>query len=633
MADGIHAESAHPLKGKVDRFPTEPGVYLMKGARGVVLYVGKATNLRNRVRSYVHGGDGRPHIRYLMAEVSDIEFSLTANPRDALILEDTLIKKFRPKYNIRLRDDKTYLSLRFDLRQPFPRLEMMRRPRQDGAQYFGPFSSAAGLRRTVDFINRNFPLRTCNDTDFKSRTRPCLQHQIKRCLAPCVGYIDQDAYSDLVAQVVMVLEGKNQDLVVQLLQQMNGAAEILDFEQAAALRDRLQALKAVTAQQQVVSASDVDRDIIGFHREADEVAIAVIPIREGRMQDNRTFVFSGQVAEDGELLETFVAQRYGVGSHLPREILLPMVLTAQEDLEAILRERAGKKVVIRVPRRGDKTRLIDLAGQTARAILSQQLDQGRRSEKAASELQKILHLPAPPLSLECFDISNFQGTRPVASKVRFENGVPAKEGYRRYRIKTLEERPNDYAMMREVLARRIRRGVDEGGMPDLLVVDGGKGHLNVAIAVLRELEVEGQRVIGFAKPDAVDARSRTPILIDKIFLPGRKNPIILPPYSPALRMLQALRDESHRFAITYHRSLRRKGTLRSALQDIPGVGAKRRRLLLKEFGSVKRLKEMPEEAIAGVDGIGPILAAQIWTHLHTGEPDPVKPPEVGEEKS
>jgi excinuclease ABC subunit C len=401
--------------------------------------------------------------------------------------------------------------------------------------------------------------------------------------------------------------------------QMMAAAEAEDFELAATLRDRLKALEAVTAQQQVASVSAIDRDIIGFYREADEVGLAIVPVRDGRMQDSRTFVFNGQVAEDPEILSTFLTQLYGEDDYIPREVLLPFDLEAREILEDILRERAGRKVSIQVPQRGDKTRLIDLAAQTAKAALVQEIDQTRRADRVSKELQKILHMSKAPRSMECFDISNLLGRRAVASRVRFQDAKPFKEGYRRYRIKTLEEKPNDYGMMREVLERRIRRGIDEGDMPDLLVVDGGKGQLNVAVAVLRELGCDQQPVIGFAKPDAPDARSRSPILIDKIFVPGRKNPIVLPPWSPALRALQAMRDESHRFAITYHRSLRNRGTLKSVLDDIPGVGEKRRRLLLKTFGSVKRLKEADESSIAALEGIGPKLAAEITSFLRADQ--------------
>lgn len=607
------------LRDKVDKLPTTPGVYLMKDPAGVVIYVGKAINLRSRVRTYFNGGDGRLHVRYLMAEIADLDFSLANSEREALILEDTLIKKFKPRYNIRLRDDKTYLSIRFNLPEDFPRIELMRRPKQDGARYFGPYSSATSVRRTVEFISRFFPLRTCEDSELKGRTRPCLQYQIKRCNAPCVGLVSKTDYRQIVDHVVMILEGRDDELLQSLRTAMSQAAEAMDFEKAASYRDRIKALQATTEQQQVVSHAQIDRDILGFHREADEVCFAVIPVRSGRMQDNRTFYFSGQAAEDTELLASFITQLYPDGDFIPREILLPFDLDERKVLEEILKDRSSHKVTLQVPQRGDKTRLIDLAEQTAKASLAQELDQTRRADKASIELQKALKMPKPPRSMECFDISNTLGQKAVASKVRFQDAKPFKEGYRRYRIKTLEEKPNDYGMMREVLSRRIKRGIEEGGMPDLLVVDGGKGQLNVAVAVLKELGVENQWVIGFAKPDSPDARSRAPILIDKIFLPGRKNPIVLPSYSPALRMLQAMRDESHRFAITYHRSLRSKGTIRSALEDVPGVGEKRRKLLLKTFGSLKRLKEATVTEIASLEGIGDTLAAQIVAGLQALE--------------
>lgn len=608
------------LHASIERLPTSPGVYLMKDRDGVVIYVGKAINLRQRVKQYFSGHDGRFHVRFLVQEVDTIDFSLASSEREALILEDTLIKKFRPRYNVRLRDDKTYLSIRLDLKHSFPRIELMRRPRQDGARYFGPYSSAATVRQTVELISRFFPLRTCEDSELRGRTRPCLQYQIKRCLAPCVGLIDTESYRRLSQHVVLVLEGKDQELKMVLSEQMQEAAEALDFEEAARLRDRLRGLEALTARQQVVTHQLLDRDVLGFHREGEEVALAVLPIRAGRMQDSRTFYFNQMAAENAEILASFMTQLYAEGELIPKEVLLPFEMDEQPLLEELLRERAGHKISLHAPQRGDKTRLVDLAAQTAKACLAQELDQTRRAERAIQELQKTLRLAHPPRTLECFDISNTQGKRPVASKVRFEEARPAKSGYRRYRIKTLEERPNDYGMMREILGRRLRRGKEEGGLPDLLVVDGGKGQLNVAVAVLKELGMEAQPVIGFAKPDSPDARSRTPILIDKIFLPGRKNPIVLPAHSAALRMLQALRDESHRFAITYHRSLRAKANLHSILQDIPGVGPKRRRLLLTHFGSLKRLKEAREEDIAAVPGIGVALAGQILQALSGAAP-------------
>lgn len=612
------APPIEPLKDRAERLPTSPGCYLMKDADGVVIYVGKATNLRARVRSYFGVGDGRHHVRFLMQKVRDIEFALARDEREALLLENTLIKKHRPRYNIRLRDDKTYLSVRFDLKEDWPRLGLVRRPRSDGARYFGPYSSAVAVRQTLELIGQHFPLRTCTDREMANRTRPCIQHQIKRCVAPCVGYVSREDYADLCDQVVMVLDGKDRELAETLQGRMNTAAADLDFERAAFLRDRLKALEAVSARQQVVSHGGEDRDILGFHREGDEVVIVVVPVRRGRMQENQTFHFKDQAGEDPEILSSFLTQLYGDDRFIPTEILIPLDLAERETLEEILTERhpTGRKVRLHLPQRGDKTKLVELAEQTAEMFLKKELDEDRRFEKAAVELQKILDLPQPPQTLECFDISNFHGKQPVASKVRFRDGKPEKAGYRHFKIKTLEEVPNDYGMMREVLERRFRRSITEGGAPDVLVVDGGKGQLNVAVAVLKELGLETQPVMGFAKPDDDGARGGRPILIDKIFLPGRKNPVVLPNHSTCLKMLQHLRDESHRFAITFHRSLRDKKTLRSAVDDIPGVGETRRTRLLKHFGSVKRLREASVEEIAEVESIGPALAQEIWTHLH-----------------
>ena len=618
-ADSVDTLPPEPLLRRAGRLPRLPGVYLMKDARGKVIYVGKATNLRARVRSYFSGNDERAQVAYLLAEVADIDFTLASSPREALILEDVLIKKFRPRYNIRLRDDKTYLSIRMDLRAPFPKIELMRRPRDDGARYFGPYTSAASARQTVGFIKRHFPLRSCEDSEFQRRRRPCLEHQIGRCLAPCVGRVSSEDYRAIVDQVVLVLEGKNKTLRRMLEARMRAEAEALAFEQAAILRDRILALDLVTARQEAVVQSRVDGDAVGWVREADDVAIAVVPVRQGRMQDSRSFVFSGVVADDDEVMTSFLVQHYREQGEIPSEISVLERFEQMTTVAEVLAERAGRRVVLSAPVRGRKRRMVDLAMQTAAAVLAQERDQGYRAVQAARELQRILKLPELPRSLECFDISNISGKRPVGSKVRFLDGKPDKSGYRHYRIKHLEEEPNDYAMMEEVLTRRIRRGLEDDDLPDILVVDGGKGHLNVARRVLAALDVPSQPVVSLAKPRD-GWTTPAPFRVDKLFLPERKNPVRLPHHSPALRLLQALRDESHRFAVSYHRKLRRKNVTRTSLDEIPGVGRTRQARLLKAFGSVKRLATATEAEIAAVPGIGPALAATIVASLAGREP-------------
>ncbi len=607
------------LRTRAERLPRAPGVYLMKDGQGRVIYVGKASDLRARVRTYFAGGDGRVHVAFLLNEVAEVDFSLTSSAREALILEDVLIKKFRPRYNIRLKDDKTYLSIRIDLRDPFPRLELMRRPPDDGARRFGPFSSAASTRRMVGFIRRHFPLRSCEDAEFRRRRRPCLEHQIGRCLAPCVGRVSREAYREVVDQVILVLEGKRQELRRVLEAEMRRAADALEFEKAAEFRDRLRALELVTARQEAVTDSSADQDAIGYCREGGDLAVAVVPVRKGRMQDSRTFFFEGTVAGDEDALASFLLQYYRDGEEVPAEILLPEGFGQSGDVAAVLGDRAERRVRVATPVRGRKHRLLALADRTAQAVLAQERDQGYRAMQAARELQRLLRLPEAPATLECFDISNIGGKRPVGSRVRFENGMPDRSRYRHYRIKTLEEEPNDYAMMGEVLRRRLVRGLREGDLPDLLVVDGGKGHLNVAVHVLAELHLTGVPVLSLAKPDRPGARAGR-AGVDKIYLPGRKNPVLLPPHSPALKLLQALRDESHRFAITHHRSLRRKAATRSTLEDIPGIGKTRSARLLRTFGSVKRLRQADEAEIAAVEGIGTALAREIVTWLHRSDP-------------
>ncbi len=616
----IRLGTSRSLPARVDRLPRLPGVYLMKNAHGKVIYVGKAANIRARVRSYFSGNDGRAQVAYLLQEVADIDFSLASSPREALILEDVLIKKFRPRYNIRLRDDKTYLSIRIDLRDPFPRLELMRRPRQDGARYFGPYPSATSARQTVVFIKRHFPLRSCEDTEFRRRRRPCLEHQIGRCPAPCTGLITSDEYHAVVAQVILILEGKNRELRQMLKQQMTLEAEALAFEKAAALRDLIRALDLVTARQEAITNTRVDVDAVGYCREGDDMAVTVVPMRKGRMQDSRSFVFTGTVAGDNDLLSTFLVQFYRDGTGIPAEISVPGTFDQAGDVAEVLTGRAGHRVAVTIPRRGRKRRMVDLASRTAQAVLAQERDQGYRTLQAARELQKILRLPELPRTLECFDISNLSGQRPVGSKVRFRDGAPQKSEYRHYRVKTLEEVPNDYGMMAEILTRRLQRGIHEGDLPDILIVDGGKGHLNVARRVTDRLELNTLPLLALAKPNTPGDRP-APLRLDKVYLPGRKNALILPSHSPALRLLQAIRDESHRFAISHHRKLRQKAMSRSSLEQIPGIGRTRSTMLLKAFGSVKRLREAGEDDIAAVDGVGPVLARHIkaWFDEGTGD--------------
>lgn len=605
------------LREKTERLPTSPGCYLMKDQDGVVIYVGKAINLRARVRQYMNLTDGRYSVKFLMQRVVEIDVALARDEREALLLENSLIKKYRPRYNIKLRDDKTYLSARLDTNSAWPRLTLVRRPRPDGARYFGPWTSSGVIRDALELIEHHFPLRTCEDRELNSRTRPCLQYQIKRCLAPCVNYVDTATYQQVVDQVVLVLEGKEKELEERLEADMMARAMAEQYEDAARLRDRIKALQKLTSRQQMVSMGFEDRDILGFHREGDELVMVVVPVRRGKMQDNHTYHFKDMAGEDGELLSSFIGLYYGEDDFVPAEIFCPFEFPEREVMEQILSERSPRKVHLKVPQRGEKTRLVALAQQTAEVFLQRELDHTRRWEKAAEELQKILSLPKPPETLECFDISNFHGKQPVASKVRFRAGAPEKAGYRHFKIKTLEEKPNDFAMMKEVLTRRFTRAIEEGDAPDVLVVDGGKGQLGVAVAVLEELGLSSRQVVmGFAKPDDITARGGKPILIDKIFLPGRKNPVVLANYSPALRVLQHLRDESHRFAITFHRHLRDKKTLTSVVDAIPGIGPRRRTALLKAFGSVRGLSQATVEDIAAVDTFGEVLAAQIFAHLH-----------------
>ncbi len=657
------------LQRKLDALPAQPGCYIMKDRAGAVVYVGKAVNLRSRVAQYFQErtGDSRIFIPFLTDLLGDIEVMITPGEKDALLLENELIKKHRPRFNIRLRDDKNFISLRLSRTHPYPRLEVVRRVRKDGARYFGPYSSASSIRETLGIVNRHFQLRTCTDQVMANRRRPCLQYQIKRCPAPCVYSVPQEDYQRSVEEVALFLEGKADELTAQLGGRMREAAGKLEYERAAQLRDQLHAIERSLEKQRTVLGDAVDQDVLGFHREGGLLEIQLLFFRGGRLSGGRSFSFSKQEFPTEELLSSFLDQYYESGAFIPKELLLPIELPEPGAREAWLSERKGERVRVHVPERGEKARLVEMASENAQ----HNFDERQRTQKNAVEtlqrLQTRLRLPRLPRRIECFDISTFQGQLTVGSQVVFTDGEPDKSAYRLFKVRG-EAAGDDFASMFQVLTRRLQRGIEQQDLPDLLVVDGGKGQLNVARAALKEaglslsdvplaglaksrvLEDEARFAArqGYAVTEAWAARAgpepevaqiahgeevtstatpgrsrrkgrfvkdqveRSP---ERVFLPGQKNPVILRQNTGELFLLARLRDEAHRFAITYHRKLRRERNFRSVLEEIPGIGDKRKRALLAHFGSLRRIRAAAPGEITQVEGFNLQLAERVHRFL------------------
>jgi excinuclease ABC subunit C len=604
------------LDAQLATLPAQPGVYLLKDRAGKVIYVGKAKHLRARVRGYLRGSDERSQIPFLMRHVARIDTLVTANDKEALILENNLIKQYKPRYNIRLKDDKTYLSVKITLTDPWPRVLVTRRIVQDGSRYIGPFSSAWAVRRTLDTIRKVFPLRSCNDAVFRNRSRPCLEHQIKRCPGPCCLPVDREAYGEHIQHALQLLEGKDADVARDLRMRMESAAEALRFEDAARLRDQLRAIEQTVQPQQMVAHGGGDRDVFALYREGGFIEVQVLLVRQGKLSGSQGYRLEDWELPDEEIVAAILTQYYQGERYVPDEILVPVELDDAGVRGEYLSELRHRQIRVRCPQRGDKARLLAMARENARQSFAARQDDEARNEKMLVELKRRLHLRNAPKRIECVDISNIQGTLAVGSLVVFDQAVAEKASYRRYRIQTVEG-ADDFAMMYEVLMRRFRRGLEANDLPDLLVVDGGKGQLNVALRVLEELGITQVDAVGLAKARVEQAAydreiRRKPELV---FLPGRKNPVVLQPNSTALFLLQRLRDEAHRFAIGYHKKLRRRAKLSSPLDGIPGLGPVRRRALLRRFGSVARLRERPLEELATVPGVTADLARRIAAHL------------------
>ncbi|HEX5132643.1 MAG TPA: excinuclease ABC subunit UvrC [Candidatus Krumholzibacteria bacterium] len=583
-----------------DRFPSDPGVYLFKDEAGRILYVGKAQSLRTRIRSYFRdGADGRAQIQFLVQRARSLDFIVTETEQEALILENNLIKKHRPRYNVVFKDDKTYVNLRLNTDHPFPRLTVVRRPRRDGAAYFGPFASAGSVRQTLRTIGRLFPMRTCSDVEMASRTRPCLYYYIKRCPGPCVGHVGAEEYGETVKRVTMFLKGRGTELIKVLRDKMELQSAERRFEEAARTRDQIFAIQRVIERQRITSPQRAERDVFATCHRDDRLVIQLLTVRDGEVSGAETFSFGSALEATDVHLASFLNQYYQSGVTIPDEILLAEPVPDAGALASLLSERAKRTVRIVVPQRGERADLIELARKNARIAF----DEGRggdRNRELLEDLRELLLLERYPRRIECFDISNIQGTRAVGSQVTFIDGEPTKGLYRKYKIRGAAA-PDDYAMMREVLERRIARGLKDGDLPDLLIVDGGRGQLNVALDVITRLGADTVAAVGIAKVRTDGNRKVRGS--ERIHLPGLADSILLDGASSALFLLERIRDEAHRFAITYHRALRGRAMGESRLDTIPGVGPVLKQRLLAEFGSVERIRKASVEQIAEVPGL------------------------------
>jgi excinuclease ABC subunit C len=615
------------LKEQVRSFSKGPGVYLMRGREGKVLYVGKASDLRSRVLSYFSKESGsRYQVQFLMKKVHKIETVVTDTEKEALLLENTLIKKYRPRYNIELKDDKSYVSLKLSVQHQAPRLYVTRRLKKDGSLFFGPYSSAGACREVVEFIETHFRLRTCNDHDYRNRVRPCLQYQIKRCDAPCVGLISLEQYRDIVHQVRLFLEGKSQALKKLIKEEMARASDEERYEDAARYRDLLEDMERTLEKQKVVRHSSVSQDTIGFYREGEQMVLSVLSFREGALQGSVPYFLKG-VEEDEEVLASFLAQYYEEGKVFPQEILLPFSLKDQALLEEILWDRAGHVLQLFHPQKGEKAALQRLADQNAREAFMVRATRERDQEEILRRLQASLGLKKLPKRIECYDISNFQGGESVGSMVTFLHGRAAKKFYRHFNIKTVVG-SDDFASIYEILTRRLRREKEGGcreddpwALPDLMVIDGGKGQLHAAAQALVDTGIEGVDLIALAK-GGLEAADRPELpweqrtrKDERVFLPGRKNPVVLKQNSSELFLLTQARDEAHRFGIESHRKRRQRRTLQSGLDAIEGVGKVRRQRLLQTFGSLKGIKEATVTEMARVLGGTEALAKRVKESL------------------
>jgi len=609
------------IKARLAGLPDKPGVYLMKDAQGRIIYVGKAVILRHRVRSYFQpSATHPPKIERLVAEVADLEWIVTTSEVEALVLECELIKRYKPRYNVRLKDDKRYPYIKITLQEDFPRIYTVRRMAQDGARYFGPFTSSQAVHQSLEVLRRLFPYRTCNREITGQDRRPCLYYHIKRCPGPCIGAITREEYRALIERACLFLEGKQEEIIQELEAEMRREAEALNFERAAILRDQIAALNKIVERQRVVSGNLDNHDFVAVAQKEGQACVQIFFVRGGKLIGREYFVLIGaQDESEAEIIASFIQQFYDEAAEIPPEILVPIALEEQRILEEWLSHKRGEAVRIYVPTQQEKLDVLAMAAENASETLQRlraewEADKSKQVE-ALAEIQKALGLPHPPARIECYDISNIQGTWATGSMVVFIHGTPSKEDYRRFRIKSVQG-PNDFAAMAEVIYRRFSRALkaqeeknknSKDGrwaiLPDLVILDGGKGQLSAARQVLKDLGLEHIPTVALAKREEL------------LYVPGRPAPIALPRNSQGLYLLQRIRDEAHRFAITYHRKLREKGGMSSLLEEIPGIGPKRRRALLEKFGSLEAIQRASIEELASVPGMNRRAAEQLREYL------------------
>jgi excinuclease ABC subunit C len=625
----IYLMADQKIEQILKNLPAKPGVYLHKNAQNKVIYVGKAVNLKSRVRSYFHKSASKTSqkTRRLVQEIADIEFIVAESELEALLLENTLIKKYQPRYNVRLKDDKRYPYIKVHWQDPFPRVTTTRRLQNDGARYFGPYTAAWAAYQTLDLVRKIFPYLTCTRTITGNDERACLYYHIGRCAAPCIGVVNQEEYRQIIDALCDFLSGNTEPVVADLRRQMEEASAALDFERAAQLRDQIKGIDQIVEKQKVVNAGQIDEDVVAFARADGEACVQVFFIRGGKLVGRDYFVLEGTADEDdAKIMTSFLKQFYDQATTIPPKILLPAEIDEMMIIRDWLKSKRGSKVTLTVPHRGKQKELLEMAAQNAVETLVHlrarwAADENKQTEGLA-ELQQALDLPDPPLRIECYDISTLQGTNTVGSMVVFVKGVPRKSDYRRFKIQTVRGQ-DDYASMQEMLRRRFKRMSDEGYrdksktltmhtgaddkkdnpwalLPNLIIIDGGKGQLNAALEVLDEFELrDAIPIIGLAKRE------------EEIFLPDQADSLMLPRSSQGLYLIQRVRDEAHRFGVTYHRQLRGQSAVRSRLDDIDGIGPKRRQALFKAFGSLEAIRQASIEELAAVPGMTKTAAEKI----------------------
>ena len=611
----------NPSDQKVDYLPTNPGVYLFKDRKGTIIYVGKAGNIKHRVSSYFRKPAGKDAKTLTLVErIEDIETIVTDTEKEALILENNLIKEHRPRYNVKLRDDKNYPCLKLSVEEDFPTLCIVRRIKKDRSIYFGPYPSATSLRETLKLIRRLFPIRTCLDTKFTHRLRPCINYEMGRCLGPCCGKTDSVQYREVVHQVKMFLGGKNDDLLERLKRRMEKESEQLNFEAAARIRDQIEHIQKVIEKQKIVSRDFLDQDVIGFYRQDHTIVVYPLFIRAGKLLGGKGFTLPFSGIPDEDVLDSFLHQYYREGRFIPKQVLIPKAVPDQDVVADWLTDLKGEKVRVLVPEKGEKKHLLDMATENAEKFLFAEAEVERNQQNLLETMKEDLHLTKLPRRIEAFDISNIQGVYAVGSMVSFEDGKAAKERYRHFRIKSIEG-ADDYGMMYEVLLRRYKRALEENDLPDLVLLDGGKGQLHVAQEVFKELNVREVDLISLAKERVIEGThpARVDKSEEKIFHPQYKAPLVLGRRSPLVHLLDRIRDEAHRFAITYHKKVRRKETIKSVLDEIPGIGEARKKEMLKFFGSVEKLKEATLEELAGAPKMNSTSAQTVHRFFHPSQ--------------